>query len=170
MSLEAFLVSMQAAGAISDIIGTRQQQGLGRAGSEVEQAQINTRMEEERVASALRSLDAMKQLRMTMASQRAIFAARGQKAGAGSAFSISQASVREFQSDERVRKMNLITRQGTLRAAGVLSGMHQLSSETQLGQELSQRMWQRTPFSQFGEIWKRGHDSGEKKQKAVEGV
>lgn len=165
MSIDAFLVSMQAAGAISDIYSTSQQVKIGRAGTQIELAQLNTRLEEERTSAAMRSLDAMQQLRMTLASQRAIFAARGQAGGAGSALAISSKSVNAYEADERVRRMNLLTKQSILRAAGALTGMHQLSSETQLGQQLSQRLWDNAPFTELGEMFKKSTT-----KKSVEGV
>ncbi len=148
MSMEIFLMSMQAAGAISDFAGTQSQIKMGRAGAELELEQINTRLEEERLAYTMRSLDAMKQLRYTLASQRVIFGARGQQANAGSAFIAQNKAIGEANTDERVRRMNLLSKEATLRAAGALSGMHQLASETRLGQELTRRLYEQTPIAE----------------------
>ncbi len=149
MSVEMFLLSMQIAGAIGDSIGTGRAISVGRAGRDVELAQIETRLEQERLASAVSSLDAMKQLRQVLASQRAISAARGADIGAGTAFAAQATSVSNYTADERVRRMNLLSKEATLRAHGSLSSLHQLASETKLGQQLSKRMFDQIPFNEL---------------------
>ena len=148
MSIQLFLLGMQAAGAITDAIGTRQQIKQGRAGAELEQAQIENRLEQERASSAQGSLDAMVALRQNLATQQAIFAARGTRATAGTAASIANKSVQNFSADERTRRMNLLSREAGLRATKTLSGFHQLKSETQLGQSLSKRLVDQLPIGE----------------------
>lgn len=155
MSVEIFLLGMQAAGNIMDFMGTEQEKRLGRMGTQVEQSQIQTRLEQERTSAAMASLDAMTQLRQTLATQRAVYAARGTDTSTGNAFFFGQQSLRNFNSDERIRRMNLLSREADLRAAGVLSGMHQLASETRMGQELSRRAFEQLPFSEAYEGLKR---------------
>lgn len=146
---------MQAAGAIADVYGTGQQIKVGRAAAELEQAQFNTRLEEERLQSAMASLDAMKALRAILATQRTIAAARGTDSGQGTGFLIGNTSVGNFNSDERIRRMNLLSREAQLRAGGALTGLHQAASETQLGQSLSSRLFQQIPFSELGKEFER---------------
>lgn len=148
MSLEIFLLGMQASGAIADYASTRQEIKLGRKGYEVEQAQIEARLEQERLASSQDSLLAMIELRKNLASQRAIYAARGQRAGTGTALALSQESIGNASANEQVRRMNLLSREANLRANKALSGLHQLTSETQLGQSMSKRMLEQLPVSQ----------------------
>lgn len=150
MSLEIFLLAMQAAGAIGDVIGTSAQTKTLKKGAEVQQANIQTRMNEEQLSASLAAVDSMKALRQTLASQRAIFAARGTDPGAGSAAIVSAASTHEAGVDERVRRMNLLSREASLRANSTLAGLHALAGETQLGQQLSQRLFQQIPFSELG--------------------
>ena len=140
---------MQASGTIADVTATHEERALGRLGSSVEQERINTRLEEERTAAAINSLDSMQQLRQILASQRTMFAARGQSATAGTAFDIQQASVSEFESDERTRRMNLLMKESTLRSAGASSSLSTLSSETKLGKSLSQRAFDKVDFSEL---------------------
>lgn len=148
MSMAIFLLGMQAVGAIADVAGTRGQIRAGRAGTQLEQAQIENRLEQERAASTQGSIDAMQQLRQNLATQQAIFAARGTRGTAGSAASIASKSIQNFSTDERVRRMNLLSREAGLRATNTLTGMHQLSSETQLGQSLSKRLIDTLPVSE----------------------
>ena len=148
MSIQLFLLGMQAAGAITDAIGTRNEIKQGRAGAELEQAQIENRLEQERASSAQGSLDAMVALRQNLATQQAIFAARGTSGKAGTAASIANKSMQNFSADERTRRMNLLSREAGLRATKTLSGFHQLKSETQLGQSLSKRLVDQMPISE----------------------
>ena len=148
MSMELFLLGMQAVGAISDAAGTRGEVRRGRAGTELELAQIEFRLEQERAASAQGSLDAMQALRQNLATQQAIFAARGTSGKAGSAASVANKSVQNFGADERTRRMNLLSREAGLRATQTLTGFHQLSSETQLGQALTKKLVDTLPVSE----------------------
>jgi len=143
----AFFLALQAAGMITDWMGTQQQIKMGRIGTQLEQAGINANIEMTKVQSADASLQAMKQLRQTLGSQAAIMAARGTRSGAGSSVAIQQQSVSNYQSDERMRRMNLLAKEAELRAQNVLSGMHQLQSETQLGQALTKRIFDKLPTS-----------------------
>jgi hypothetical protein len=148
MSLDIFLIGMQVAGNVLDYAGTRQEINRGRAGTQIEQEQIQNRLEQERLASANDSLLALIELRKNLASQRAIFAARGQRAGTGTALSLAQESIGNASANEQVRRMNLLSREANLRANKALSGLHQLTSETKLGQSMSQRMIEQLPISQ----------------------
>ena len=148
MSVEVFLLGMQAIGAIADYAGTRNEIKTGRQGAQLEQSMIQTRLEQERLASSQDTLFAMQDLRKNLASQRAIFAARGQRADTGTALALGQESKRNVSADAQIKRMNLLTREATLRAQGALSGLHQLSSETQLGQSMTRRMFEQLPISQ----------------------
>jgi hypothetical protein len=52
-----------------------------------------------------------------------------------------------FSEDERVRRMNQLAKEADLRAGNVLSGLHALSSQTQLGQAMQQRFINLIPIS-----------------------
>lgn len=149
MSIEIFLLSMQAAGVIGDMIGTKSQIDVGRRARDIEQSQIETRLAEERLAASMSAVDAMKSLRMTLASQRAQAAARGADIGAGSAFTMGAVSRVDHAADERVRRMNLLSREATLRSGGNLAALHTLTSETKLGQALTNRLFNQIPFSEL---------------------
>lgn len=121
----AFLLSLQASGMVVDWLGKNEQVRLGKMGSDIEQEGINANIQSARLESEQSSLDAMKQLRMNMGTQAAILAARGTRAGAGSAASATNQSISNFNADERTRRMNLLSKEGALRAQRTISQLHE---------------------------------------------
>ena len=136
-----FLMSMQAAGMIVDYTQTKNSQKLIQQGRDLEKAAIETNLEAVKLESGEASLEAMKQLRINLGTQMVTQAARGTRTGAGTALNLAQTSQSNFNADERKRRMNLISKEANLRATNVLSGLHTLQSETQLGQAMTSRMW-----------------------------
>jgi hypothetical protein len=141
------LLGMQAAGMIVDYTQTRRQQGLIQAGREIEQAQYEANLESLRAQTEQESLFAMKQLRQNIGTQIAVQAARGTSSAGGTASTLRQTSMAAFSEDERVRRMNQLAKEADLRAGNVLSGLHALSSQTQLGQAMQQRFINLIPIS-----------------------
>ncbi len=141
------LLAMQASGMIMDWSANQNQIRLGRMGTQLEQAGINANIELTRAQAEDQSLESMKSLRQNLGSQIAISAARGVQSGAGSTASIFNESISNYNSDAQARRMNLLSREASLRAQGVLSGLHQLQSETQLGQSMTNRWLQNIPIS-----------------------
>jgi hypothetical protein len=141
------LLAFQAAGLITDYRATKNNQKLIQQGRQLEQAAIETNLEAVRLESGQASLDEMKQLRQNLGTQIAMQAARGNAPGAGTALTLQQESVSNFNADERTRRMNLIAKESQLRASNILSGLHTLQSETQLGQAMTSRMLNTIPLS-----------------------
>jgi len=137
----AFLLAMQAAGMVVDYIGNNEQIAMGRLGTKIQQAGIQANIDASRAQAADESVEAMKNLRQTIGSQIAIQAAKGTSSAQGSSATIRADSVNAFNNDERARRMNLLGREAGLRANMVLTGMHQLTSETQLGQAMTRRFF-----------------------------
>lgn len=133
--MTAFLLSMQAAGLVSSIFGARSQDKYIKIGRKLEQEQYTTNLAAIKLQSAESSLDEMKQLRQNIGTQIAVQAAKGNRGGVSYA-GINESS-KNFDSDERTRRMNLLAKESELRANHVLSGLHSLQSETQLGQSLT---------------------------------
>ena len=148
--ITAFLIAMQAAGMVVDWYGTQQQKEIGRMGTKIEQAGIESAINANKLEAEDASLQAMKDLRKTLGSQAAIMAARGTASGVGSALALSTESVSTFNSDERTRKINSLSKEANLRAQSLMSGLHQLTYETQLGQALRQRFFDKLPLSSLG--------------------
>lgn len=133
--LTAFLLSMQAAGLVSSIFAAHSQDNFIKLGRKLEQDQYNTNLQAIRLESAEASLDEIKQLRQNIGKQIVSQAAKGNR-GAVSYAGINQ-SANVFDSDERTRRLNLLAKESELRANHVLSGLHSLQSETQLGQSIT---------------------------------
>lgn len=148
----ALLLAMQAAGMIVDYIGNKSQIEMSRMGNQLEQASIDSNIETTRLESADASLQAMKQLRQNLGTQAALSAASGGRGNGLSAIT----SLSNFNADERTRRMNLLSRESQLRAGKILTGMHQLTSETQLGQSMTNRFLQSIPtnFESYSKIGK----------------
>lgn len=133
--MTAFLLSMQAAGLVSSLFGARSQDKYIKIGRKLEQEQFETNLQAVKLQSAESSLDEMKQLRQNIGTQIATQAAKGNRGGVS--YAGINASSAAFDSDERTRRMNLLAKESELRANHVLSGLHSLQSETQLGQSLT---------------------------------
>lgn len=156
------LLAAQAAGMIIDYQSTQNQIAMGRIGTQLEKAAIGANLQATRLQAADQSLQAMMNLRQTLGSQAAVLAARGTRGNAGSALMIGQESVSRYNADERARRMNLLAREAELRASNVLSGMHQLTSETQLGQALTKRFINMIPTnpSAYSQMFSGGGATG----------
>ncbi len=133
--MTAFLLAMQGAGLVTSFWNANKQDDYIKLGRKLEQEQYTTNLKALQVQSAESSLDEMKELRQNIGSQIAIQAARGNRGGSSYA-GINKAS-NTFEDDERKRRMNLLSAESELRANHVLSGLHSLQSETQLGQQLT---------------------------------
>jgi hypothetical protein len=146
-AFSAFLLSMQAGGLITNFAQQKNQKKLIAAGKQLEQASFETNMEAIKLESNEASLNELKQLRQNIGTQIAANAAKGTDSGAGSAAFTIEKSKSNFLSDERVRRFNLLAKEATLRANKVLSGLHSLESETQLGRNMTSTLLNQMPIS-----------------------
>ncbi len=87
-----------------------------RIGSEMDRMQMETRLQEEQLASSQESLVSLENLREVMATQRAIFGARNQNAGIGTAKAIETRSMNAFNSDEIAKNLSLTFRQNYIKS------------------------------------------------------
>lgn len=131
--ITAFLLSMQAAGMVTSLWENNQKMKQIRQGRELEKAAIDANLEALNYEYQEQSLDSMEQLRRNVATQAATQAARGNAAGTETSVVLNQHSVNAYNADEQARRMNLLAKESNLRAQNVLSGLHTLQSETQLG-------------------------------------
>ena len=151
---DAFLLSMMAAGAIVPLVQGHQSQGLIKLGRQLEQSSIDTNLEALRTQSAESSLASIQSLRENVATQIVTSAARGVASGGGSAQGAIQKAEGNFGRDEKTRRLNLLMKENELRAANVLSGIHTLTSETQLGQSLTNQIFNNLPISALAQRFK----------------
>lgn len=138
--MTAFLLAMQAAGMVTSIMNAHSKDKFIKLGRKLEQEQYTTNLASIKLQSSEASLDEMIELRQNIGSQIAIQTARGNRGG--SVFSAGTAkSESAFNNDERTRRMNLLAKESELRANHVLSGLHSLQSESQLGQSLTKDLF-----------------------------
>lgn len=147
------LLSMQAAGMVVDWLGTKNQAKLMELGGNLQQMGIESSINQTKLEAEDASLAAMKNLRQTMGTQIAAFAARGQKTGVGSALSFMEGSLNNFNSDERMRRMNLLSRVTALRGESALARLQQMGESSKLWQGFASRTFNRFTtlgMQQFG--------------------
>lgn len=133
--ITAFLLSMQAAGLVFSLHEKKTQMGYIQQGRALEKAAIDANLEQLNYEYQEQSLNSMKQLRQNLGTQAVMNAARGTKSGVGTALVKTQSAISAQSQDEQARRMNLLAKEANLRASNVLSGLHTLQSETQLGRE-----------------------------------
>lgn len=148
------LLAMQAAGMITDYFGTQNQADLMNMGMKLQQAGIEANIEQNRVESADASLNAIKQLRQTMGSQIAVMAARGTSTAGGSAVSLLNENVSNFNADERIRRLNMLGRENQLRGGLAISKLQNSSDVSKLWQGFASRTFNKFPSSLSG--WQQG--------------
>lgn len=148
----ALLLAMQAAGMVTDYLGVQRQQELGKYGAKLQQAAIDSQIEQNRLSAEDQSLQQLRQLRQSLGTQMAVFAARGTAPGAGSAVLSTQNLVRNFNEDERMRRMNLLARESQLKAGKSISQLTQMGENSKLWRSFAQRSLQ--SFSTYSGAYK----------------
>lgn len=155
----ALYLAMQAAGMITDYLGTSEQEKYTELGYKLQTAGIDANIYQTRLQSEELSLSNMQKLRQTLGSQIAVMAARGESTAQGSAVGMLNESVSNFNADERVRKLNQMGRENQLRA-GKIGAMLQNNAEVnKLWQGFYSRTFNKFPTSPQG--WSQlGSDAG----------
>ena len=128
------MLAMEAAGMVTNFIGEQQQQKLADLGAQLDQSAIENQIETSRLQTAQSSYASMVQLRKTLGTQAAIFAARGQQGGAGSALAISQESIHNFGENEQVRRLNQYNREVAFKGRSISSILDQQAYTNKLKQ------------------------------------
>lgn len=141
------LLAMQAAGMVVDYFGTQQQAELMKQGMKVQQAGLEANLYQTKLESQEASLQAMKQLRQTLGTQIAVMAARGTSTSGGSAVSLLNESQSNFNADEKIRKMNLLGRENSIKAQSAMSRLQYNSDSSKLWQSFAQRTFNKFPTS-----------------------
>ena len=144
------LLAMQAAGMVVDYLGTKNQSELMDMGAKIQQAGIEANVMQTRLETADASLQAMRKLRQNLGTQLAVQSARGTKSGAGSAFSLLNESIGNFDADERMRRLNGLGKENQLRAGAAISRLKNNSDTSKLWQGFASRTINRFPSSVSG--------------------
>lgn len=143
--LPVVLLAMQASGMIIDYMGKKQQIELSRMGNKIEQAGINRDIQMSRLEAEEGSLEAMRNLRKNLGTQAAMLAARGTRSGAGTAALFGNQSVANFNANEKMRELNQLGKEANLRAGGLLSNLHQQTSEKKIWGEFKKSVFDKIP-------------------------
>ena len=142
----ALLLAMQAAGMIVDYLGTKNQQDMANMGAKIQQAGIEANIEQTRLETEDESLRMLQNLRQTLGSQAALYAARGQRAGVGSALAITENTIGTANADERTLRLNQRGKENALKAGLVISKLDQMGNNSKLWQGFAQRTINRIPI------------------------
>ncbi len=146
----ALLLAMQAAGMVTDFLGTRHQAELMNMGMKVQQAGIEANVEQTRLEAEDASLQSMKALRQNLGTQMAVYAARGTSTSNGSAALNFNESLGNFMQDERLRKLNTLGRVSDLKGQGLISTLEGKANNYKLWQGWASRTLNRFPTSLSG--------------------
>ncbi len=106
MSFDMMLLAAQASGLAANLWQTKRQNRYDLLGVQMQQKQLDLKMQQDSLVSSQESLINIEKLRENMSSQRAMVAARGQLMQ-GSNFFVSQKSLNNYNMDEQARKMSL---------------------------------------------------------------
>jgi hypothetical protein len=114
--LQFLLMGAQAAGIGLNMWAERRAEKFTRIGEELDKAQVQTRMQEEKLAYTQKSLVDLNRLREVQAMQRAMFGARGQLPGVGSAGALQTRSENLFNADVRAKQFSQTIKQNQLQS------------------------------------------------------
>ncbi len=115
-----------------DLMGLQNQLQTGAMQFETAQLQLDTRMKEEQLAFTQQALFDTERLKEVMATQRALFSARGQMPGVGTAAAISNKSLSAFSADERTRNLSQLFRKNQLNNQKSLLKIQKSAFDTQI--------------------------------------
>lgn len=150
----ALLLAMQAAGMVVDYMGAKTQAEFSKLGLKLQQSGIEANLYQTRAETEDASLQAMKELRKNLGSQIAVFSARGTSTSGGSALSLFNESIGNFNTDERMRRINQLGRENELKAGGTIAGLNQQSDNTKLWTSFASRSMSSFPSTYQG--WQEG--------------
>ncbi len=124
MAFQFLLFAAQAAGVGLDMYQRRKQEQFANMGADIESKELGLQMEREALASSEEALANTERLREVMATQRAIYGARGQQAAQGTSAAIGQRNIRVFNADERARQLSMGYRKHQLESQQRLLGIN----------------------------------------------
>jgi hypothetical protein len=128
----SLLLAMQASGMVIDWFGTKSQQQMGNMGLKIQQAGIEANIYQTRVETEDASLRAMQDLRKNMGTQIAVMSARGSAMVGGSSAALFNESISNFNTDERMRRMNQLGRENELKAGGSIAKLNNQAQQSKL--------------------------------------
>ena len=131
MSFNFLLLGAQAAGIGLNMYQRRKEQRYQNMGADIEIQDLGLQLQKEQLASSEEAVANMERLRDTLATQRAIYAARGQKVGQGSPVSLMQGQIRAQSYDERARQLSMGFRKYELESKQRLIGLNKTARKSE---------------------------------------
>lgn len=141
MDPSTIMLAMQAAGMVVNMFGQSQQEKLAGLGAQLDQAAYQNEILNSRLQTVQSSNVAMAQLRQTLGTQAAIFAARGTSGAAGSALTISQNTIHNFGQNEQVRRLNQYSREVALKGKSASSILDQQAFRNKINQKQTEDLF-----------------------------
>ncbi len=108
MSYSYLLMGAEAAGFGMSLWGTSQANRMIGMGANLDKQALDLRMQQNTLASTEAAIANQERLRETIGLQAVMFAARGQRGGAGTAAALQNKSLIDFGREERARQLNLL--------------------------------------------------------------
>ena len=147
--LEYLLMGAQASGAIGSIWSANMNYSALKRGQQLDEAQLDLRLKQERIASNEQTLYNLSQLQETLATQRALQAARGQLPGMGSSLATATKSITNFNKDVAARKLTLSFSEQQASANKAVGRIALAGKRSQMGAGIFETSIQNIPFSQL---------------------
>lgn len=141
----AFLLALQASGMVVDWMAKNEQVRLGKMGAQVEQAGIVSNIASSRLETEEASLQSLKQLRMNLGTQAALYAARGIRPGTSTPVLTANTSVGNFNADEQIRKINQRSNEAAMNAGLTLSKLHEKTASNNIWNDFTKNVINTTP-------------------------
>jgi len=147
----AFLLAMQAAGMVVDWLGTQNQAEIAEEGLRQQKQAILSGIRMNRLSYEEESLQAMVKLRQNLGTQAAALAARGTRGNAGNSILMTQESIGNYNADERIRKINELSKEANLWVGMQTAELHQKAFSTELRNKFIGRTLERIPTQMFSQ-------------------
>lgn len=143
------MMGAQAAGLVVDIWAQNTSLNIAAQAQKLEDAQMDLRLAQDRVASNEQASFHIEQLAETLATQRAMMAVRGGLPGAGSSGTIAAKSVANFNRDERARKLSLEFGEQNTKAQQAIGRIALAGKRAKVGADIFNKAFQQIPFSEI---------------------
>lgn len=147
--IEFVLMGAQAAGMIGGAFSDASTYKAAKRGQQMDEAQANLRIRQERVAANEQGLFQLEELREVLATQRAMMSVRGGQSGVGSALAAEQKSISNFKRDEQARERSLQWSKSQHQARLSLGRMGLAGMKSQMAGQQFQRSFDMIPFTQM---------------------
>ena len=155
------LMGAQAAGSITSAWGAKNEYKQYKRATELENSQLDLRIQQERISSNEMSIDNLEQLKETLATQRAFMAVRGITPGVGTGLAMANKSIRNFNRDEQARELSLNIGVQQIKAQKSVNKLSLLGKRQQLGTNLAIGAFNNMNFSSMiGDVSRKGAFTG----------